>query len=159
MGGGPASDHTIIIEIEQTTMRALVALSTAAFLCCTSAPSLDAQQQGTVHSSGASSRVRPRVPYTGMNISGQPQFAEGGKFRWTTHPRVSTVEPGSPAYKVGIRPGDVVMMVNGVDARVPETMVGEPGKVYVFRIRRGGDVRDYTITSTAPPSGRPSGED
>lgn len=135
-------------------MRALIALAAAITISSAFAPAADAQEpagRASVQSSGG----RSRVPYTGMNISGQPHF-EGGRFRWVTHPRVATVDSGSPAYKVGIRPGDIVMLVNGVDSRVPETMMGEPGKVYVFRIRRGSEVRDYTITSLALRTARPS---
>jgi hypothetical protein len=50
-----------------------------------------------------------------------------------------------------------VLLVNGRDAREPEAMVGEPGTVYVFRVRRGSAVREYTVTSTALPITRPSG--
>jgi C-terminal processing protease CtpA/Prc len=136
-------------------MRALLALTAAITLSCALAPSADAQEE-TARTSVPAAAGRSRVPYTGMNISGQPRF-ENGTFRWVTHPRVATVEPGSPAYKVGIRPGDVVVLVNGVDARVPETMMGQPGKVYVFRIRRGSEVRDYTLTSTTRPTLQASG--
>jgi S1-C subfamily serine protease len=101
--------------------------------------------------------VRPRVPYSGINISMVPQFGPGGTMRWAHHPTIDTVDPGSPAARVGLRPGDIVLLVNGRDSREPEAMVGEPGTVFVFRVRRGSAVREYTVTSTALPSTRPSG--
>jgi S1-C subfamily serine protease len=132
----------------------LLTLAAAALFTCALAAAADAQQPaasrtGKVSVQGAPGR--PRVPYTGINVSGRPQFSPGGAFRWATHPTAASVDSGSPAYRVGIRAGDVVLLVNGSDARDPETLVGQPGKVYVFRIRRGTQLREYTVTSTAVP--------
>jgi len=136
----------------------LLTIAAAALLTCAFASAAQAQQpaasRGKVSAQGAPGR--PRVPYTGINISGQPRFSPGGSFRWATHPTAASVDSGSPAYRVGMRGGDVVLLVNGSDARDPETLVGQPGKVYVFRIRRGTEVREYTVTSTTLPV-RPSG--
>jgi S1-C subfamily serine protease len=136
---------------EQPTMRILAAF--AVLLAFAAAPAAYAQEQTT---STQRSQANPRVPYTGVNVSGQPLFA-GGKFRWASHPAVATVDAGSPAHRVGIRRGDVVLLVNGSDARDPETLLGAPGTTYVFRIRRGGEVREYTVTSTSGPPAQPGG--
>lgn len=136
-------------------MRLFIPLLAA--VACASLPAAAAAQQPGVGQSVTSSRVRPKVPYSGINISMVPQFGPGGTMRWAHHPRIDTVDPGSPAARVGLRPGDVVLLVNGRDAREPEAMVGEPGTVYVFRVRRGSAVRDYTVTSTTLPVARPSG--
>lgn len=132
----------------------LLTLAAAALFTCAFTSAAQGQQPaassfGKVGAQGA--QGRPRVPYTGINVSGRPQFSAGGSFRWATHPTAASVDSGSPAYRVGIRAGDVVLLVNGSDARDPETLVGQPGKVYVFRIRRGSEVREYTVTSTAVP--------
>ena len=103
--------------------------------------------QGQTRSAG----VRARVPYTGMYLSGQPRFSPGGGMRWATYPTVRSVDPGSPAAKLGVAAGDVILLVNGTDGRDPESLVGRPGKVYVFRIRRGNSTRDVTITSIPAP--------
>ena len=132
-------------------MRILAPLA-AALLSCALVPAAHAQTTGTARGAQA----RPRVPYTGINVSGQPRF-EGGAFRWAVPPTIATVDPGSPAQRVGIRAGDILLLVNGSDARDPETLVGAPGKSYVFRVRRGGEVREYTLTSTAVPTIRPNG--
>lgn len=130
----------------------------AAVACAALPVAAAAQQPGpAVGQSVTSSRVRPKVPYSGINISMVPQFGPGGTMRWAHHPTIATVDPGSPADRVGLRPGDVVLLVNGRDSREPEAMYGEPGTVYVFRVRRGSSVRDYTVTSTTLPSTRPAG--
>lgn len=95
-------------------------------------------------------RARPRAPYTGMNVGGRPQLT-AGVFRWAEYPAVHTVEAASPAARVGIRPGDVVLAINGTDARDPNTLLGEAGKVFVIRVRRGASVREFTLTSTPRP--------
>lgn len=136
-------------------MRFYVPLLAVVF--CAGLPAAAAAQQPGGGQSVTSSRVRPKVPYSGINISMVPQFGPGGTMRWAHHPSIDTVDPGSPAARVGLRPGDVVLLVNGRDAREPEAMVGEPGTVYVFRVRRGRAVRDYTVTSTTLPSTRPAG--
>lgn len=123
-------------------------------------PSTVAAQQpapGTGGQSVTSSRVKPKVPYSGINISMVPLFGPGGTMRWAHHPTIDTVDPGSPAARVGLRPGDVVLLVNGRDSREPEAMHGEPGTVYVFRVRRGSAIRDYTVTSTVLPTTRRTG--
>jgi S1-C subfamily serine protease len=123
-------------------------------------PSSVAAQQpapGSERQTVTSSRVRPKVPYSGINISMVPQFGPGGTMRWAHHPTIATVDAGSPAARVGLRPGDILLLVNGRDAREPEAMLGEPGKVYVFRVRRGSTVREYTVTSTTLPTTRPPG--
>jgi C-terminal processing protease CtpA/Prc len=71
--------------------------------------------------------------------------------RWATYPTVHTVDEGSQAERVGLQAGDVILMINGADSRDPETLTGRPGKVFVYRIRRAGTVREYTLTSTAGP--------
>ncbi len=129
----------------------------AAVACVVLPAAAEAQQPGPVGQSVTSSRVRPKVPYSGINISMVPVFGPGGTMRWAHHPTIATVDPGSPAARVGLRAGDIVLLVNGRDAREPEAMVGEPGTVYVFRVRRGSAVRDYTVTSTTLPVARPSG--
>jgi S1-C subfamily serine protease len=90
--------------------------------------------------------TRPPTSYTGMNVSGRPQIIAGGAFRWADYPAVHTVDAASPAARVGIRPGDVILAINGADARDPNTLLGEAGQVLVVRVRRGTGVREFTFT-------------
>lgn len=120
-------------------------------------PSAVAAQQPAERQMTTSSRGRPKVPYSGINIAMVPRFAPDGTVKWAYPPTIDTVDPGSPAARVGLRPGDVLLLVNGRDAREPEAMFGEPGTVYVFRVRRGGAEREFTVTSTTRPNARPSG--
>jgi S1-C subfamily serine protease len=130
-----------------------------AAVTCAALPLAAAAQQpapGAERQPVTSTGVRPRVPYFGMNLSMVPVFGPGGTMRWAHHPAIATVDAGSPAARVGLQAGDTVLLVNGRDAREPEAMVGETGAVYVFRVRRGSVVREYTVTSIERPSARPA---
>jgi S1-C subfamily serine protease len=139
---------------------ALLALAAAASAC---APAASGQQPA--HPSAApagamtgTARSRPDLAYTGINVSGTPVFG-AGTMRWREHPTVRTVSPGSPAEKVGVAAGDVILLVNGTDARDPTTLLGEPGTVFVVRVRRGAEVREFVVPTAprlaAPPGHRP----
>jgi C-terminal processing protease CtpA/Prc len=139
---------------QETTMKgtvlgflAAVAILAVAETAHAQQPARTAPNQTVTASVG---RARPHIPHTGMHVGGRPQFT-GGVFRWAEYPYVATVEASSPAARVGIRPGDVVLSINGADARDPNTMVGEAGKVFVIRVRRGTGVREFTVTSTPGP--------
>src|SRR5687768_3039196 len=113
--------------MERYTMAKGLCLSLAALALLAAAPAA-AQQPGTQGTITATSRGRSGNGYLGMRLSARPAPTPGGAPRWADLPVVSGVEPGSPAAKVGLAAGDVLVAVNGVDARDPRTLFGQPGK-------------------------------
>jgi len=84
----------------------------------------------------------------GINIQARPGASPEGKPRWADYPVVSGLAEGSPAAKVGIRVGDVILSVNGVDGRELGIMHPKtPGETYVLRIRRGSEILEFTMVS------------
>jgi len=78
--------------------------------------------------------------------------------RWHFHsqPRVSSVQPGSPADQAGIRRGDVLTRIDGVrldsgggGERFSEV---EPGQTVRWTIRRGRVERTVEVTAGQAPS-------
>ena len=71
--------------------------------------------------------------------------------------RVRTVEPGSPAERAGIRPGDQIVSVDAapIDSRESfETALSTrgPGKPMKIVLRRDGGDRTVTVTGQPPPA-------
>jgi len=95
---------------------------------------------------------RVDVAYTGIFPGGRPVMAPDGSPRWADYPEVREVAPGSPADRVGIQPGDVLLLVNGKDARDPRTLIAEPGTVFTIRLRRGTTVHEFVLTSVRQPA-------
>ena len=67
-----------------------------------------------------------------------------------THPVITQVYRNGPAERAGLREGDILIAVNGDDTLV--TPPGHhwrqpPGTRYVFRIRRDGEDREFTLLS------------
>ncbi|HEX8319780.1 PDZ domain-containing protein [Longimicrobium sp.] len=106
-------------------------------------------QQGSV---GSESRNAGKTAFTGLRVRGRPSPAPDGTPRWADYPVVYAVAEGSPAARVGILPGDVLLLVNGTDARDPRTLFGEPGRVFTIRIRRGAAVREFVLASVRRPA-------
>lgn len=66
-----------------------------------------------------------------------------------THP-VIAVEAGGAAWKGGLRDGDVILTVNGADARQPYLFADlRPGTRYTVHIRRGNAERDVQVVVEA----------
>lgn len=125
----------------------LLALSLA------SAGVAEAAAQETQNSVGSRS-ARADAAYTGMRISGRPAPAPDGSPRWADFPVVRMVTPGSPAARVGIRAGDVILSVNGVDARDPRTLIAPPGTTFTLRVRRGNAVHEFVFVGAPAPAPR-----
>lgn len=72
---------------------------------------------------------------------------------------VARVRPGTGAARAGIRAGDVILALNGMDAREFRNWVGlvtqEPGTRYSLRIRRGATERDIAAVLDRPTEGKP----
>jgi C-terminal processing protease CtpA/Prc len=68
---------------------------------------------------------------------------------------IETVQPGSPAERAGIRSGDVLLSIGGVDARKP-IMLGtilKPGAKLQVRLQRAGTTKDVTVLIEKRPEG------
>lgn len=65
------------------------------------------------------------------------------------HPSVLAVVKGDPADRAGLRPGDVVLAVNGepmsVSQQLSNAIAGHPGKPITMTIRRDGQARDVQV--------------
>lgn len=97
---------------------------------------------------------RPPAPFhTGISHSVSPMVRPDGSVWAAEPPVISEVTPGSPAALVGLQPGDVVLQVNGRDAREPGLLrVREAGQEFVLRIRRGTELRDVTVVAVPNPA-------
>jgi S1-C subfamily serine protease len=74
------------------------------------------------------------------------------EMRFDRHPVVESVDPGSPADKAGIRRGDTVLAIGGVDVGshpVLPAHVLRPGATASVQIRRNG--RSWTLPVTVAP--------
>ncbi len=70
---------------------------------------------------------------------------------------VSSVDPGSPASKAGLRPGDIVLTINGakVDGRFPEQLpaiqyliASQPiGSTVALSVKRGTETRSFSVVT------------
>ncbi len=65
------------------------------------------------------------------------------------HPNVPRVTPGEPADKAGIKPGDVILAINGEPIVLPSQLVGiigrNTGKPITVTVRRDGQRRNFTV--------------
>ena len=75
--------------------------------------------------------------------------------------RVREVSPGGPAERAGVRPGDLIVAVNGTSVRGQEPAAHvvellhdvKPGDKVDLRVSRDGKIRDLTVTA------RPDGDE
>ncbi|HXH06955.1 MAG TPA: RIP metalloprotease RseP [Vicinamibacterales bacterium] len=67
-----------------------------------------------------------------------------------THPEVVAVTPGSPAARAGIRPGDVILGIDGLRDVELQRLIAHikerPERPVTLTIRRGAEVRDIQVT-------------
>jgi regulator of sigma E protease len=65
------------------------------------------------------------------------------------HPNVPKVTPGEPADKAGIKPGDVILAINGEPVVLPSQLVGiigrSVGTPITVTVRRDGERRNFTV--------------
>ena len=89
-------------------------------------------------------RVTPMVTAGCSGVSwAKVRTAEG-----SAYPVVTEVDGSSPADESGIKEGDVILAVNGRDARELDTwFVAAPGEEVVVRIKRADKEREVRITA------------
>ncbi|HEX8275873.1 MAG TPA: M56 family metallopeptidase [Longimicrobiaceae bacterium] len=89
------------------------------------------------------------VPAMPVRLDGPP-----GNIRMLDYPRVAELKPGGGAWKAGVRNGDEVLAMNGLDARELRSLQAltaqQPGTRYTLRIRRNGVVREFTAELDPP---------
>jgi S1-C subfamily serine protease len=130
-------------------MRYVVVLTTACALVVTAAPMHAQSAPARTGSVSSTSNTHANRAETGLRLGGLPRPGPDGAPRWADFPVVRGVEPGSAADKVGIQPGDVVLQVNGIDARDPRTLFAPPGTTFTLRVRRGAAVREFVMPTPA----------
>ena len=72
---------------------------------------------------------------------------------------VLSVDDDGPAGKAGIRPGDVLESMEGVELSAPEKLLAElrnrnPGDAVAFKVKRGGESQDVKAELTERPASR-----
>lgn len=101
--------------------------------------------------------TRPRG-YLGVSFDGPNTEDFRGEeriIRFLTYPRISLVEPSSPAETAGIRVGDTLVAMNGVDVLEREislTKMLVPEQPLVVRLRREGTARELKVTVGRAPA-------
>ncbi|MEO8908702.1 MAG: PDZ domain-containing protein [Gemmatimonadaceae bacterium] len=80
----------------------------------------------------------------GVRISDQAILNESGAAFFDRYPIVTNVEPGSPAEKAGVHPGDVLITFNSHDMRGGSLEMSnwlQPGAPFELRLRRNDAIR------------------
>lgn len=92
----------------------------------------------------------------GVTLSEDGMFDQRGSVFFEQYPVVSSVEPGSPASKAGVIPGDILMSFNSHDMRGSAFQLRswlKPGAPFVIRLRRNDAVHVMRGTLGSPPEG------
>ena len=105
--------------------------------------------------------IRPWLGVMGQMVT--PDIAHSLNMRRPVGVIVSEVHPSGSAGRAGVRPGDVILAINGHEVQSPDDMdyriatlpVGDQAAV---RIRRGSDIRPLTIDLQPAPADPPSNE-
>jgi len=74
--------------------------------------------------------------------------------RYFGYPEIISVEPNSPAERVGITRGDQIVAYDGADVRDREinlTRLLQPTRRITVRVRRDGEEREFPIVVSTPP--------
>jgi serine protease Do len=88
--------------------------------------------------------VQAPTGWFGVRLSDQAMIDERGNAFFDSYPVITQVEPGSPASKAGVQPGDVLLSFNAHDMRggsvqlIKWLKVGSP---FVLRVRRNEKTR------------------
>lgn len=112
----------------------------------------------TAQSPGAGQSPMVEAPsgWFGVTLSDDWILDERGKAFFEGYPIVSEVEPGSPAAKAGVMPGDVLMSFNTHDMRGSAFELRKwmkPGDPFVLQLKRNDAVRIVRGTLGVAPAG------
>ena len=90
--------------------------------------------------------------YTGILYGAPVETLPDGRRRWAEYPVIGRVIERSPAARAGIRSGDVILSVNGIDGRQPALLRAQrDGQQFLLVFRRGNSVQTANIKSVATP--------
>jgi S1-C subfamily serine protease len=118
-----------------------------------------------VASAGLSSNLGAQTPVSiaeaptgwfGVTISDNALVDENFNAFFDSYPEVSSVEPGSPAAKAGVRSGDILISFNSHDMRGTALQLKrwlKPGAPFVLQLRRNDQIREVRGTLGKRPEG------
>lgn len=101
--------------------------------------------------------TKPRG-YLGVSFDGPNTENFRGEeriIRFLAYPKISLVEPSSPAERAGIRVGDTLLAMNGTDVLEREISLSRllvPDEQLMVRLRRDGNARDLKVTVGRAPA-------
>jgi len=120
---------------------------------------LRVRRDGVERTVAASPRLRTvpdpifREPRETWDIGAGPQLA----------PQISSVSPGSPAERAGLKPGDVVVSVAGQPVYTPEDLVEairtRPGQAFPVTVERDGRLLTLSVVPEAVKEKAPDGQE
>jgi regulator of sigma E protease len=94
-----------------------------------------------------------REPRETWDIGAGPQLS----------PQISSVSPGSPAERAGLKPGDVVAAVAGQPVYTPEDLVeairSRPGQAFPITVERDGRTQTLSVVPEAVKEKGPDGQE
>ena len=119
----------------------VTAVALVALLAC---PGMGRAQTSPSAPSSQSPPFETPTGWLGVRLSDEGIFSENGAAFFERYPVVSSVEPGSPASKAGVLPGDVILTFNSHDMRGGTLQLSnwmKPGAAFELRVRRNEGVR------------------
>lgn len=100
---------------------------------------------------------RSQAGWVGLVITtGIGQANSAGAMVFSDYPVVESIDPGSPAERAGLQPGDVIISINSQDLKknpIPMQSLLVPGQKIVFRFKRNDETRSLRVTVAERPVG------